>query len=342
MTFAPWERRAYESLVAALESGRLGHAQLLHGPALLGKRRVAERVAQRLLCDVPAGLDPCDACRSCRQFMQRYQRDPVEVRPGGAPAHPQGHPGHPDALFVGFVLNEKANPKKMRSEIVIDQMRDLGRQLLVTPQYGRARVALLEPAEAINHAAANALLKTLEEPVEGRYLLLVTAHPTRLPATIRSRCQRVEFRPPARDEAEAWLATRGHARGDVAEALDAARGHPGLADDWLRNGGMELRRAVAADLDALARGDAAPAELAARWVADAQADARLMHAADLAVVRAAGLTDPRHARSLATWFDKANRSRDLLRTTVRADLVLVELLMAWRATARAGVEARGR
>lgn len=339
--FSPWQQRAYESMVAAFDAGRLGHAQLLHGPARLGKRRVAERVAQRLLCETPQGLEPCEACRSCRQFAHRHQRDPVETRPDGSLAHPAGHPGHPDALFVGYVLNEKSNPKKMRTEIVIDQMRDLTRQLLITPQYGRARVALVEPADAIGIAAANALLKTLEEPVEGRYLLLVTAQPARLPATIRSRCQRVEMRMPGRDEAAAWLASQGHAPTDADAALDAARGHPGLADDWLRNGGLALRKAVAGDLQRLSKGDAAPSELAQQWLADEQADLRLRFAADLAVERAAGLTDPRHARSLAAWFDKANRSRDLLRTTVRADLVLVDLLTAWRAM-RAGQEIRER
>lgn len=338
---APWQQRAYAHLAEALAAGRLGHAQLITGPARLGKRRVAERFAQRLLCEAPDGIEPCDRCRSCRQFAQRYQRDPVETRPDGSLAQPEGHPGHPDALCVGYVLNEKANPKKMRSEIVIDQMRDLSRQLLVSPQYGRARVALMEPADAIGVAAANALLKTLEEPVEGRYLLLVTAQPARLPATIRSRCQHVEMRLPPAAESLAWLRGRGHAPGDVAEALAAARGHPGLADDWLRDGGLALRRAVAADLQRLWKDDASPAEIAQQWAADDRTDLRLRHAADLAVERAAGLTDPRHARSLAAWFDKANRSRDLLRTTVRADLVLVELLMAWR-DARTGQEIRNR
>jgi DNA polymerase-3 subunit delta' len=196
-------------------------------------------------------------------------------------------------------------------------------------------------ADAIGVAAANALLKTLEEPVEGRYLLMVTSRPTRLPATIRSRCQQVEFRVPPQDEARAWLSAQGHAAGDIDEALHAAHGHPGLADDWLRNGGLELRRRVGADLQKLARGEVAPHELVDAWSKD-QPDLRLQHAADLAVERARGLTDPRAARSLAAWFDKANRSRELLRTTVRTDLVLMELLTAWRAAMRVGQEIRER
>ena len=85
------------------------------------------------------------------------------------------------------------------------------------------------------------------------------------------------------------------------------------------------------DLSRLARGDAAPIETAQRWTGDEQAPARLYHAADLALAQAAGLTDPARIRKLAQWLDAANRTRDLLRTTVRADLAIAELLVAWRA-----------
>ena len=316
---APSQQRMYAQVVATLDAGRLGHAQLFCGPAQLGKREVAMRLARRVLCETPAGIDACGKCRSCRLIEAGT---------------------HPDYRFVSFIPNREGT--KLRTEIVIDQMRELSTQLSLTPQFGRAQVAIVDPADAINTAAANALLKTLEEPVPSRYLWLVSAHPARLPATIRSRCQRVEFRLPPLDEARAWLAAQGHAEADVDEALQAANGHPGLADDWLRNGGLDLRRRVAADLQKLARGELTPQEAAQQWIGDDQADLRLRFAADIAVDRARGLTDPQGARSLAAWFDKANRSRDLLRTTVRADLVLMELLTAWRAASRAGQEIRDR
>lgn len=315
---APWQQRAHAQMADAFRAGRLGHAQLICGPAQLGKRALATRMARRVLCEAASGDDACGACRSCRLFDAGT---------------------HPDYRVVSFIPNREGT--RLRTEIVIDQMRELAGQLALTPQFGRAQVAVVDPADAINHAAANALLKTLEEPMPGRYLWLVSAHPMRLPATIRSRCQRIELRLPPADEAAAWLAAQGHAPGDAAEALKAARGHPGLADDWLRNGGLALRKAVLSDLQRLWKGEVTPLEVAQRWTSDDQADLRLRHAADLAVERAAGLTDPRRARSLAAWFDKANRSRDLLRTTVRADLVMVELLMAWRAL-REGPENRER
>lgn len=339
--FAPWQQRAYDQAVSALDSGRLSHGLLVCGPVSLGKRAVIERLAQRVLCRDPAGSEPCGRCRDCTLFVARSQADPVEIRPDGSLAHPWGHPGHPDARFVGFGINEKT--KKPRTEIVIEQIRELSDWFSLTPQYGRAQVAILEPADAINHAACNALLKTLEEPHSGRYLWLLSANPARLPATIRSRCQRLEFRLPPREEARAWLRECGHAEADADEALDAARGHPGLADAWLRSEGMALRRAVAADLRKLERGDAGAIGIAQAWVADEHAGMRLRHAADLALAMAArGLTDPARTRRLAAWFDLANRARDLLRTTVRADLVVVDLLLAWQDDARGQLKQEGK
>ena len=308
-SFASWQQRVYDQAVTALDAGRLAHGLLFCGPAQLGKRAVAERLAQRLLCQKPlAEGKPCGQCRSCHLLAAGT---------------------HPDYQFVSFIPNKEGT--RLRTEIVIEQIRQLSQQLALTPQYGGAQVAILEPAEAINNAACNALLKTLEEPVPGRYLWLVSSHPTRLPATIRSRCQRYEFRLPQADEALAWLRSRGHSEAAAREALDAARGHPGMAHEWLENDGLKLRRDVAADMARLARGEGGAVETAQRWVGDEDAALRLRHAADLALAEAAGLTDPVRTRSLAAWFDQANRTRDLLRTTVRADLAVTELLLAWRA-----------
>ena len=334
IALAPWQQRVYAQAVAALDAGRLAHGLLLCGPARLGKRVVAERLAQRVLCTDANGPDPCGRCRSCMLFAARTQRDPVEVRPDGSPAHPFGHPGHPDAHFVGYEWRLKPGPARPRTEITIDQIRELSEQLTLTPTF-QAQVGLIDPADQVNHAGSNGLLKTLEEPVPGRYLLLLSAEPARLSATIRSRCQRLEFRLPPRDEARAWLLAQGH---DVAEAdgaLAATRGHPGQADAWLRGGGMALRREVAGDLRKLEHGEAAAVDIAQAWVAAEDVDARLRHAADLALSMASdGLTDPGRTRRLAAWFDAANRTRDLLRTTVRADLALVELLLQWQGGAR--------
>ena len=304
----PWQRRAYEHAAIALDNGRMSHAMLFCGPAHLGKRAVAERLARRALCRTPGGDgEPCGHCRSCQLFAAGT---------------------HPDCSIVSFVMNKEGT--RLRTEIVIDQIRALSAKLALTPQYGGAQIVIVDPADAVNHAAFNALLKTLEEPQPGRYLWLLSAQPARLPATIRSRCQRLEFPLPPREESVDWLCRQGHVTQIAAEALDAARGHPGLADAWLRDGALGIRREVSNDLAELSRGDASPAETAQRWAADEHALLRLRFAADHALAQASGLTDPLRTRRLATWFDAANRTRSLLRTTVRADLAIAELLLAWR------------
>lgn len=305
--FAPWQQRPYDQAAASLDSGRLSHGLLFAGPAALGKFAVAERLAQRMLC-VGAGQRPCGSCKSCLLMAAGT---------------------HPDLHRISFVLNKEGT--RLRTEIVIDQIRQLSEKLNLTPQYGVAQVAIIDPADAINHAACNALLKTLEEPVPGRFLWLVTAHPMRLPATVRSRCQRIEFRLPAVAEAEAWLRATLPNAAKADEALRAARGHPGLARDWLEGEGLALRAEVARDLASLSEGRSAPAEVAQRWTSDGEGALRLRFAAELALETASqGLTDPHATRRLGRWFDHANRTRELLRTTVRADLAVAELLMGWR------------
>ncbi|WP_460760475.1 DNA polymerase III subunit delta' [Lysobacter fragariae] len=311
--FAPWQQRIYAQTAAALEAGRLGHAQLFCGPVQLGKRAVANRLARRLLCMDRVAGEPCGHCRACT------------LMDAGT---------HPDFHAVSFIPNKEGT--RLRTEIIIEQMRDLSTAFTLTPQYGGAQIAIIDPAEAINHSASNALLKTLEEPVPGRYLWLVTAHPARLSATIRSRCQKLEFRLPPQDESLAWMRLRGHADAVAREALDAARGHPGLADEWLQGNGMALRREVSSDLAKVAQGTLAATDAAQRWTADDDTELRLRHAADIALAEAGRLTDPMRASSLAQWFDRANRVRELLRTTVRADLAVVELLLAWRGAGGSG------
>jgi DNA polymerase-3 subunit delta' len=302
--FSPWQQRAYDQTVAALDAGRLGHGLLICGPAGLGKREVALRLAKHVL----GRGEPAAAQRSAQLIAAGT---------------------HPDLQLISFIPNKTGD--KLRTEIVIEQVREISQKLSLTPQYGIAQVVIVDPADAINRAACNALLKTLEEPQPGRYLWLISSDPARLPATVRSRCQRLEFKLPPRDESLAWLQAQGHSENSAREALDAARGHPGLADNWLRNDGLALRRQVATDLEALVAGRSGAVELAQRWTADENAALRLRHAADLALAQATGggLTDPERLHKLGAWFDAANRTRDLLRTTVRADLAVVELLLAW-------------
>ncbi|HDS1137597.1 TPA: DNA polymerase III subunit delta' [Stenotrophomonas maltophilia] len=303
-TFSPWQQRAFEQTAAALDADRLGHGLLICGPAGLGKREVALALADHVL----ARGDATHATRT-RQLIAAGT--------------------HPDLQLVSFIPNKSGD--KLRTEIVIEQVREITNKLALTPQYGVAQVVIVDPVDAINRSAANALLKTLEEPQPGRYLWLISSDPARLPQTIRSRCQRLEFKLPPQHEALAWLQQQGHSEASAREALDAARGHPGQADNWLREDGLSLRREVGRELEQLAAGKTGAVELAQKWCGDDNAALRLRFAADLALAQAStdALTTPERLHKLAAWFDAANRTRDLLRTTVRADLAVVELLLAW-------------
>lgn len=333
VAFAPWQLRVYKQAVDALQQGRLGHGLLLAGPAHMGKKAVAEALAQRMLCPTP-GSDgfACGQCRSCRLFAAQQ----VGLLTTQA---------HGDLQRVGLEPNDKGD--KLRSEISVDQVRRLGQWFSLTAQSGGAKVALIEPADKLNHAAANALLKTLEEPAPNRFVLLVTSRPGRLPATVRSRCQRLEFRVPPEAEARAWLRAQGIADAPAGEALLAARGNPGLAAQWMRTGGLRLRSEVMKAMELLRDGRASPIELAQSWLGDEHAELRLRFAAELALDAAArgqgldragevGLTPPADFPKLSAWFDGVNRLREQLGAPLRHDLVLAGLLLDWRRLYDAG------
>lgn len=305
---APWQQRAFERVLASHAEGRLGHGLLVCGPPRLGKRALAEAIAARLLCRGAApGAPACGRCRSCTLLAAGT---------------------HPDLHRVSYALNDKGEP---RTVIIVEQIRALSERIALTPQLDGAIVSLIDPADALNVNAANALLKTLEEPQPGRYLLLLSDAPQRLPATIRSRCQRIELRPPDREEARAWLLGLGLAATEVDTALDAADGHPGEARALLEEGGLALRAAVQAELDALARGRAGTVETAKAWLADRPAD-RLAHAA--AIARAEGRRllaagEGERFEALFAWFEQCNRLRAQLEVPLRHDLLLGELLSTW-------------
>jgi len=300
----PWQQRVYTQALTTLQAGRLGHALLLCGPHGIGKRKVALQLAVQVL-----NQDQDEHARARNQ----------QLLIAGT---------HPDLQIISLLPNKSGD--KLRNEIVIEQVRELSHRLTLTPQYGAAQVVIIDPADAINHAACNALLKTLEEPADGRYLWLLSAEPARLPQTIRSRCQRLSFPLPSYAEALAWLQQNGHDQASSKEALTAARGHPALAQQWLEGEGMALRRQVANELQQLAATRIGSVELAQRWAADEHMALRLHHAADWVLEHARmHLTHPAYLHTLARWFDAVNHTRDVLRGPLRADLAIAELLQAW-------------
>jgi hypothetical protein len=149
-------------------------------------------------------------------------------------------------------------------QIRIEQVRELCADLTLTSHQGGYKVAIISPADALNRAAANALLKTLEEPTARTLLILVATQPSRLPATVLSRCQRMHVRAPARSEAVAWLQSiRGPAEwGAVLEALGDA---PLFAAEADPNVVVEFAGETRRVLEETSGGRADPATTADRW-----------------------------------------------------------------------------
>jgi len=168
----PWQQSQWRRLMAQYQQGRFPHALLLTGPAGLGQLELAGQLAQFLLCKQPTD-QPCGCCPSCRLVLAN---------------------NHPDLWNVV--------PEERGKNIKIDQIRSLIFNLSQTAQRAGNQVAIIAPAEALNRAAANALLKTLEEPAEKVILLLVSHQPGALPATITSRCQPIKFHA---ENADIWL-----------------------------------------------------------------------------------------------------------------------------------------
>ncbi len=171
----PWQAERWERLQSLRGASRLPHALLISGPGGCGEGLFADALMQTLLCTSTTAATPCGECNACHEYAAGT---------------------HPDAVRV--------EPDEAGKAIGIDRIRELTRRLNLTSG-GRSKVARIEPAESMTLAAANSLLKTLEEPPGDSVLLLVSERPARLPATVRSRCQRITFGLPQRDSALAWL-----------------------------------------------------------------------------------------------------------------------------------------
>jgi DNA polymerase-3 subunit delta' len=215
------------ALDRAIESGRPAHAWLFTGPEGIGKRAVAIEFAAALNCKAErAALDdgqsgegaavqinpkPCGGCRSCRDTFAGQHADVEFVAPGGVCDEP-GHADHGDS-------------RNLR----ICQVRRLERVLSLSPYAGGRRVAIVEAADSLQVEAANAFLKTLEEPPEGTVIILLAEAEDKLPETVLSRCQRLAFRPLDRQTIEAALQARGADEATVESIAAAANGRIGWA-----------------------------------------------------------------------------------------------------------------
>lgn len=317
---APWFAPAREALRSADAAGRLPHALFVKGPAGIGKGAFAEWIARFALCEHRSQA-PCGVCQSCE-------------------LHAVGN--HPDLRRVGVEEGKK--------QIAVDAVRALIGDLGLKSYRGGAKVGIVDPADALNTAGANAFLKTLEEPGAGALLLLVAARADRLPPTIISRCQMVTIPGPDRGQALEWLHTQAEA--DWEGVLGLVHNAPLAALQLVRGGAGGLPADMADLAGAMQRG---PVDLvaAAEAICKDFPDLRLRWIENWAtevIYRAAGTTGPagptpgnlpratgkRHIEALFKLVDESRRAQGYLRGSMNAQLLFEGVLADLAACVRVG------
>jgi len=233
-------------LAQALANAR-SHALLVQGPAGVGQFDMALLLAQSWLCEAPAaGKLACGRCAACHLFLAHAHPDFMVLLPE-ALRESLGY-GADDEEGGAEAKTGKASKAKPSREIKIDAVRQMLGFAQVTAARGRAKVVVVYPAEALNTVAANALLKTLEEPAGVLRFALASSAPEALLPTIRSRCQPVPLGLPPQELAQAWLSEQGVEAAEV--LLAATGGRPQEALAWYADGvraqaWLELPRRVA-------------------------------------------------------------------------------------------------
>ncbi|WP_414445492.1 DNA polymerase III subunit delta' [Burkholderia sp. 22PA0106] len=334
----PWQTDDWNRLQALRTAWP--HALLLHGQAGIGKLRFAQHLAQGFLCEAPqADGEPCGQCVACNWFAQGNHPDYRVVLPealaGEAPGAVAEEPKADDE-----------GGKKTRTpskEIKIEQVRGLLDFAGVGSHRGGARVVVLYPAEALNVAAANALLKTLEEPPAGMVFLLVSARLDRLLPTIISRCRQWPMTLPSHEAAVAWLDAQRVP--DAAALLAEAGGAPLTALALASDEHRPLRDWTLAQLaagpkcDAFACGESlqklpVPVVLGwlQRWNYDllaqrAAGQPRYFPAQRAALERCAAAVD---ANAFARFTKTVTRQRAVENHPLNARLVFEELFLGYR------------
>lgn len=231
----PWQASLWQQLAGRTQHA---HAYLLHGPAGIGKRALAERLMALLLCKSPVALQACGQCKSC---------------------HLLAAGSHPD----NYVLE----PEEADKPIKVDQVRALVNFVVQTAQLGGRKVILLEPTEAMNLNAANALLKSLEEPSGDTVLLLISHQPSRLLPTIKSRCVQQACPLPGEAVSLQWLseALPDSSEQEIRELLYLAAGSPLAAVRLQAQGVREQRALVAEGVKKLHKQQISASQLAESW-----------------------------------------------------------------------------
>jgi DNA polymerase-3 subunit delta' len=306
----PWLSGHWSFFMQRLESDKLAHALMIEGPAGVGKMDLARAMIARLLCreNQPHA---CGQCRSCQLLAS------------GA---------HPDYFDL--------QPEEDSKVIKVDQVRALIGKLDLTTSISERKVAYIHPADVMNGASANALLKSLEEPAGNTVLILVSDNPGRLPVTIRSRCQSISINQPDTRLVQDWLEqTSGRALEQVKAALQAAGGSPLRAEQYLGSPDQDAYGQVRAGLATLLKRPGSVSQTSGqlnelnpvdlwRWLSICTGEVikSIMVGQSLDWMPA----NPKlRGRRLLELQQQADINRRLATTQVRGDLLLQDWLIRW-------------
>jgi DNA polymerase-3 subunit delta' len=215
----PWQDAHWRRLDRLRINNQLAHAYLIAGSAGLGLRFFAEKFAHLLLCAQPEAGRACAECKQCVLSANNQHPDLLRVRPEGT------------------------------SRVVkVEQIREASEFLSMTSHAGGPKIVIIEHSHQMNASAANALLKTLEEPNPDSYLLLVTESISSMMATIRSRCQRLQFEAPPFDESLEWLQGQLLDNEDRVKLLVAADNQPLKALELASSDAYEVQQSFIANV----------------------------------------------------------------------------------------------
>lgn len=244
-----WNFSVWQGLLERIDS--LSHGLLFTGPAGLGKVHFAEQFAAWLLCESSAKGSASSACGTCPSCQLLASGNHPDIRVLTLDEEEDDEEGEA----------KSSKSKKPSTQIKIDQVRALEDFVNVGSHRSGARVVLIHPAEAMNLAAANSLLKMLEEPPPNVYFILVSSNIRRLLPTLLSRCRKVVFGLPEADVAVRWLKAEGVKNPE--KLLPLVGGAPLAAAAWAEEG-LDVQYAAAAESFADARTDVVT--LAAKWL----------------------------------------------------------------------------
>ena len=236
-TILPWHDQLWQQVMRRWQQNRLPHALLLCGPQGMGKALFAQRLTETLLCNQPRASGPaCGHCKPCLLLNAST---------------------HPDLLQV--------QPACAGKQIAVDTIRGLIQFCSLTASYGHYQIVIVNPAEAMNSNAANSLLKLLEEPPLKTLIMLISHQHKALIATVRSRCQRLDFSRPDSSVTQTWLRSKLSPELDTQLLLDITAQAPLAAFTLVETGGIAKRRELFDSLTKLPNGQNDPIRIASSW-----------------------------------------------------------------------------